>query len=163
MGRLFSWKFLPLVFVGFLAVAVAWADKCWADTARVAAGTIHNRYGGRKDTVLFAGHWGFQYYMESHGFRALDLNRTRLAPGDVLILPQHNCNVPVLPPELFSETASLDLVLCPHLTTMRHPLAAAFYGTSWGLLPFAVGSVSPERYNVMTTTHACEVSPVIGQ
>ena len=126
-----------------------------------AAGMIRDRYAERKGAALFAGHWGFQYYMESYGFKALDIVRDRLAPGDVLILPQFNSNVPTLPAEVCSESASLGLVLCPCMTTMQYPLAAAFYGTSWGLLPFSVGSMPMERYDVKTVACTYELNPLI--
>ena len=81
---------MPLVFVGLLALAVTWADTRLANAARTAATQIRDQYGGRKSTVQFTGHWGFQYYMESYGFTAIDGKGVRMAPGDILILPENN-------------------------------------------------------------------------
>ncbi len=160
VGRLFSWKFLPLPFVGVLAVAVAWADKCWADTARVAAGKIHDQYSLQKDTVLFEGHWGFQYYMESYGFKAVDY-ACRLVPGTIVIMPAFNeIIVSPFPKEAFSKIVSFELVSCPYLATMRLEVSAGFYSGNGGILPFAVAPVSNECYYVKTVARVCEM---IGQ
>ncbi len=162
VGRPFSWKFVPLAFVGVLAAAVAWADMRWADNDRLAAGKIHDQFHLQKDTVLFAGHWGFQYYMESYGFKAVDYT-CRLMPGTILIMPIFNDIIfPPLPREAFSKIVSIELVSCPYLATMRLEVGSGFYGRP-GILPFAVGPVSNERYCIMTVAHACEVHPLMRQ
>ncbi len=157
-------QFLPLVPVAVVAVAVTWADVCWADTERAAAATMNDHYRGRKDAVLFAGNSGFQYYMESHGFKAVDVDRTRLMPGEVLILPWHNVNVPLIPAELFSKTRTFEFASFPYLSTSWPEVGANFYEfASWGLLPFGVGAVGTERYDVVTARASYELNPLIRQ
>ncbi|HEY4759380.1 MAG TPA: tetratricopeptide repeat protein [Thermoguttaceae bacterium] len=163
VGRRFSWEFLPLIFVGLLSVAVTWADARLADTGRVAAAEIYKRYGGEKCNVLFGGHWGFQYYMESYGFKALNFKRLDFVPSDVLILPENNSNVPPIPPGLFSETATLEWISSPVLATMQIRVGAGFYASVWGPLPFAFCSAPAEIYHVMTLTPIDEVNPQIRQ
>ncbi len=163
VGRPFSWKFLPLVFVGFLAAAVAWADTRWAESARVAAGKLRDQYGLRKDSVFFTGHWGFQYYMQSYGFKRLDITRDRLLPGDVLITSNFGSEALPLPKEAFSKSLAVELDSCPYLATMRPETRAGFYAAGWGELPFAVGPATKEFYHVMTVACACEVNPLIRQ
>ena len=106
-----SWQFVPLAFVALLAMAVAWADLCVADTARLAASEIRDRYGRGRGAVLFAGHWGFQYYMEAYGFKPIDYGSTaahregtRVRPGDIIILPENNTNVEYPPRWLAQRT-----------------------------------------------------------
>ncbi|MFO0805343.1 MAG: hypothetical protein U0791_19740 [Gemmataceae bacterium] len=65
-----------------------------------------NRSDGK---TWFAGHWGFQYYCERAGFEMIVPGRTRLQPGDRLVLPifpddewlyrPHIGNVPIRPPD----------------------------------------------------------------
>lgn len=155
-NRVFSWALLPLAPLGLLSLAVAWADMRLADTARAAAGEIHQRYGAGSGGVVFAGHWGFQYYMESYGFTALDLQRGSLKPGDLLILPENNSYLPAIPAALFSETATLEWDSCPLLATMKCAAGAGFYASGCGPLPFAFGPVPPERYHILTLFNAEE-------
>ncbi len=149
-ARRFSLEFLPLVFVGLLALAVTWADTRLANTARAAAAQIRNRCGGKKSTVRFAGHWGFQYYMESYGFTAIDCKVVHMVPGDILILPGNNTNVPE-PPLWVSQRNTFKLVSSPIITTTHSAVGAGFYGIGRPL-PFAIGPVPAECYYVIPVT-----------
>ena len=62
----FLWPLLPAVFISFL---VAYADASWANSQRSAAQTINQKFADHKSDVMFQGHWGFQYYMESLGYK----------------------------------------------------------------------------------------------
>ena len=162
-GGPFPWRFLPLVFVGLLAAAVTWADTRWADRARAAARKIRDQYAQQKDSVLFAGHWGFQYYLESYGFKSLDIVRDRLRPGNVLIVSDFNSEAFSLPEETFSKSVAIELATCPYLATMRRGTMAGFYAAGWGQLPFAAGPATKDYYHVMTVVEGCEVNPRIRQ
>jgi hypothetical protein len=159
VGRTFSWKFLPLAFLALVSMAVAWDDTCWANNARAVAGKLRVRYLGRKDTVWYTGHWGFQYYMDLYGFPALDLVRTRLLPGNVLVLPSFNTNLPSPPAETFSEIGGIKSVLYPGLTIMWPDFGASFYGNAWGLLPFVASPAPKEYYYLMTVAHGRTLEP----
>jgi len=160
VGQPSSWKFLPLAFAGVLTVAVAWADMRWADSDRLAAAKIHDQYRLQKDPVLFEGHWGFQYYMEAYGFKAVDF-ACPLTPGAILIAPKSYTGTPPLPKEAFSKIVSFELVSCPCLATMRREVDAGFYSGNGGFLPFAVVPVSNECYYVATVTRARDVPSLI--
>ena len=146
--RASSWEFVPLLPLGILALAVARADTQLANAGRSAAEEFHDRYGGRSD-VFFAGHWGFQYYMESYGFRPVDVRKTAMTPGDLLILPQNNSFLPTLSDDFYGQTAVLERTACPVLATMNSAVGAGFYADGWGPLPFAAGAVPKESYRVM--------------
>jgi 4-amino-4-deoxy-L-arabinose transferase-like glycosyltransferase len=150
----FQWEFVPLVFAGLLAGMVAWADMRLADSARKAAAEINSRFAAHKNAVLYGGHFGFQYYMESYGFQQLDEQKSRIVPGDVLILPENNTNLPELNMELFGKIGMIELMPCPILTTMQSAVGAGFYASAWGPLPFAFGAVPPERYDIITMVYA---------
>jgi tetratricopeptide (TPR) repeat protein len=161
VGRPFFLKFGPLVLVAFLAAAVTWADTRWADSIRVAAGKLRDQYGLQKNTLRFTGHWGFQYYMESYGFKHLDSVRDRLLPGGVVVVSNFSSEPLSLPQDTFSKSVAIELASCPYLATMRREIRAGFYAAGYGELPFAVGPATKECCQVMTVAHACELNPLI--
>ena len=57
--------------------------------------------------IYFAGHWGFQHYMQQRGATALDKRRTKLAVGDVVVLPDNNTALIGLPPGAARVAATL--------------------------------------------------------
>ena len=139
-----------------LAVIVCMADASLARTQRDAAmqiaDVLDQERGGPDDThgkVYFAGHWGFQHYMQQRGGAPLDKRRTSLAAGDVVILPENNTALIGLPPGAAREAATLRVDPMPIVSTMRVQTGAGFYSDVWGPLPFALGAVPAERYRVM--------------
>ena len=137
----------PLIPAACLALLVTWADFRQANANRSAARIIHAEYKDFAHTLWFQGHWGFQYYMESLGAKALDLKNSWLEPGDVVVVPTSNSGLfkprqgkfP-FPPE------RLDVAGCGWLGTMNADLGAGFYSDRWGPLPFAFGLVPPEEF-----------------
>jgi hypothetical protein len=133
---------------GVLSVAVAAADTALADSARRAAQEICGARHEPSRTIWFEGHWGFQYYMEAAGARAIVVNASHLNPEDLLILPQNNTNV-VWPAPPWARHRETRLLPAEHwLTTMDPGLGAGFYTDFRGPLPFAFGAVAPEAYEV---------------
>jgi hypothetical protein len=54
-----------------LSVLLTWADTAQAGVYRWAAEKIADEIGDRPGNGWFVGHWGYQYYMEQLGFRAV--------------------------------------------------------------------------------------------
>ncbi len=54
-----------------LSVLLTWADSAQAGVYRWAAERIAKEIGDRPGNGWFVGHWGYQYYMERLGFRAV--------------------------------------------------------------------------------------------
>jgi hypothetical protein len=132
-----------------LAFLLAWSDHGLAGDARLAAARIHGEYAREAPTIWFQGHWGFQYYMESWGARPVDRARSRIAAGDLMIIPENNSNTFALSGIPFRLLRVLEIPSSRWLTT-THPLrGAGFYSDFIGPLPFGVGPVPPERYRVM--------------
>jgi hypothetical protein len=130
------------------ALSVAWGDLKLANTAREAAQDIAVRYGGDERTLWFQGHWGFQYYMQEAGAKALDMRSSIIKPGDFIVIPSNNTNVFTMNNHrnrLVEKTS-----LCPSswIATMSPALGAGFYWDAKGPLPFAIGTVPPEEYCV---------------
>lgn len=131
-----------------MALSVCWADYTLAGTAKEAAKTIHQAYKNRPNVVWFQGHWGFQYYMELYGGRALDLKVSRPLIGDIIVLPGNNSNLVPLPKDRTSLVKIFEFIPCLWLSTMNKSVGAGFYSNLLGPLPFALGRVPVEKYYV---------------
>ncbi len=144
---------IPLALSGVTSLWLAWADMELADSARTAATVITEKTTELKTrnqsgTVWFTGHWGFQYYMESHGAHAVVLDDPPHRPGDFLALGGTTELFEIRP----QFVASRDVIQIPmHLgiTTAQADLGAGFYSFDSGPLPFAIGPVPPERYELI--------------
>ena len=138
---------LPLVPAALVALLVCWADCTLANTARTAAGVINEKLENRSDgAIWFQGHWGFQYYMEAGGGRALDFKRSKPLPGDIIIVPSNNSMVNLSKESMYLSEI-FEFTPFKWLATMNHSLGAGFYADVWGQLPFAIGKVEPEKYS----------------
>jgi|LakMenE01Jun11ns_1017448.scaffolds.fasta_scaffold9957480_3 hypothetical protein len=148
------WKAVPLGLTAALALNVAWADTWWANSARSAAQFFdsHGPFLDKRDNVYYTGHWGFQFYMDKLGFRALETNQSTLRLGDSVIFPAYNTNVPL---QLLAGAKQVEHHLFPvhpFLATMRSDMGAGFYSNLGGPLPFVIGPVTPDRYTVLTVS-----------
>ncbi len=146
-ARIAPWKwYAPLVPALVLAMAVAWADAKLANSARVAAQQFGAEMVHYPFSTYFQGHWGFQYYMEAEGGKAVRYGKTDFQRGDAIINPLNNTSVWPIDESLVGGRFSGDFQGPRDLTTMSHSCGAGFYTDLWGPLPFVFGSVPPERY-----------------
>jgi len=137
----------PLAAAGVVSLWLTWGDTELANSARTAAALIQQRTRNQPGTVWFTGHWGFQYYMESFGAHPVVIDDPPHLPGDFLALGQITF-FQVRP----KFVASRDIIQVPmHLgiTTVQADLGAGFYSFDLGPLPFAIGPVQPERYELI--------------
>lgn len=138
---------VPLTAAALLAVAVAWSDSAFARSEQRGAELVMQKYGRAGRTVWFEGHWGFQYYMQELGARALDQHRSTVANKDLLVMPDPNTNLFGVP----NWARLIDAIRVPSsrwLVTMNQDVGAGFYADSWGPLPFMLGSALPSRFTV---------------
>ncbi len=142
-----TWKVaLPLILATITSMAVAWADSTWAGSARDAADRVKAAVGDRTTRIWFEGHWGFQYYMQAHGYVPLDLQSSAPKHGEIVVIPQNNSGAMPLRDGVAEPAGRIEVGGPRHLATMSHAIGAGFYADVWGPLPFAVGSVPPEMY-----------------
>ena len=94
--------------------------------------------------LWFEGHWGFQYYMESSGFAALDVQRSQIVPGNILALPENNTGIAPPNMDAVARQEKIEVHGPSYLSTMNVQVAAGFYASLRGPLPFAFGKVPPE-------------------
>jgi len=141
----------PLCAAGVLALWIACADAGWADSARQAANLIHQKTQGESGAVWFAGHWGFQHYMQAQGARPVDISNfsSSFRAGDFVVLPKNNTNLFEIAPQFVASRELIELPMPRRAATMCPELGAGFYSSVWGPLPFALGPVTPERYTLL--------------
>lgn len=131
-----------------IALMVTWSDFKLANSSRVAAAHLKQE-AGACPTVWFEGHWGFQYYMEEQGARAIDFWHFHPKTGDAVILPLGNSYVFNPPaPELVSPWFNYERDTSKYLSTMCSSTGAGFYADDWGPMPYAFGHVPPQQYAV---------------
>src|SRR5439155_17582865 len=134
---------------GLIALAATFADESLALTQRDAGNVIAPRIKNDPHHKWFIGHWGFQWYMEQQGFHPVDISRTVLQPGDLIVVPAENSNVYKLDAAYVRPAGTLELQpLMPLVGTMHKALGAGFYSDGWGPLPFAFGRVPADAYQV---------------
>ena len=135
--------------VGLLSFWVTASDVAWANSARQAADLIYQKTRAERGTVFFAGHWGFQYYMQAKGFIPADQVNSPFREGDLVIIPENNIEIIGRPGGFrFVARENLELLGGQLATTMDSALDAGFYSSYWGPLPFAFGRVRPEVYHI---------------
>ncbi len=150
-GRKISTRKVMICFTisALFALLVTRADYLLAVAVRQSVREVCAYHGSQPGKLWFQGHWGFQYYMQECGALAMDIKHSALKPGDFLALPANNTNL--LPPD--SKTITLlktfDIPGPGLLTTWNARTGAGFFFASvQGPLPFAFGTIPPERVAV---------------
>jgi Dolichyl-phosphate-mannose-protein mannosyltransferase len=144
-------RFVPLAPALALALVVASEDQQMAESAKRAADTVRARYGDHPGTVWFQGHWGFQYYMEAYGFRALDRSRLQANAGDLIVRPRYNTNLFAMNERRLRPVGSF--VEPPRfVAVMDLDAGAGFYSSLSGPLPYVFGGAKPARYSIDEVT-----------
>jgi 4-amino-4-deoxy-L-arabinose transferase-like glycosyltransferase len=138
-----------LAISGAMALWVALGDAALANSAREAAMEIHEKAQGQPGTVWFEGHWGFQYYMQLYGAQAVDVDDPEFKSGDFLAIPGENGVFFEMRPRFALEDDVIQIGLRSHVATMQSKLGAAFYSSDEGPLPFVIGKIPAERYDLM--------------
>jgi 4-amino-4-deoxy-L-arabinose transferase-like glycosyltransferase len=133
-----------------VSLSVSCADYHWANEVRSAARKLNETRNQPDAPAYFQGHWGFQYYMEQQGWSAMVWGRDVVKPGQLIAAPSNNYGIPVF----FQGPGDVELIEkigSPEprwLHTMSTEIGAGFYSSSRGSLPFALGKIRPDRYQV---------------
>ena len=138
---------VPLALSLVASLSVAWGDTAFANSERNMASLINERLQAQAGSILFQGHWGFQYYMQQFGAHPAERNKLAFQTGDVMVTPENaNNTFPIAAPFVSSEET---LVTDPHAYAATMARGAGFYSSVWGPLPFSFGRVPAERYRVV--------------
>ena len=139
---------VALVGSAVVALIVTAGDVAVANAQRIAVERIERERVGEEETVWFQGHWGFQYYMEERGARAVDVRTARPRDGDLMVLPQNNTRVVGVLPEAIASREWVEVDVPAVASTMHKKRGAGFYSSGYGPLPFTFGRAPQERYEV---------------
>jgi hypothetical protein len=153
----------PLAAAGLISIWVTWGDARLANSARRAAQNVRDHAGADVANVSFEGHWGFQYYMERLGFHPVDFASYRVGKGQVIVIPENNCNLESIPPEFVELQSSFSFDMNTGVTTTSDSMGAGFYADVWGPLPFAFGRVPAELYTVVRLRGSGLLDPDAGK
>lgn len=160
---------IPLLMAGIMSLWVSRADAKLAGSARQAAEHVQAHAGADAADLTFQGHWGFQYYMESFGFRPVELNdafrngivdfKDAFQNGTVMVIPENNTNTHY-PPRQFILSEQIVGFDADVGIVMINPAAGAGFDSSiWGPLPYALGPVPPERYAILRLANPANDGP----
>jgi 4-amino-4-deoxy-L-arabinose transferase-like glycosyltransferase len=142
------WLLGPVLLAAALSLRLAEADARLAATNRLAAEQLWVQYHKPGNTVWFEGHWGFQFYLEKQGGKAIDLNDPKKARGDILIIPANASNLYAPPMDLVQLVAKVDYLPDAYCSTMNQLAGAGFYASVHGPLPFVMGRLEPDLFYI---------------
>jgi hypothetical protein len=139
---------IGLAAAGAVSLWLTWADTELANSARTAATIIEQKTMNQPGAVWFTGHWGFQYYMESFGAHAVEIDDPPHRTEDFLAVVESGQLFEIRPVFVTSRDV-IEIPMRLGITTAQDKLGAGFYSSDVGPLPFAVGPVPPERYELI--------------
>jgi hypothetical protein len=154
--RLPAWApYLALVPGALLALWITTADYRLANALREAAHRVVQSLPEHSGNVHFAGHWGWQYYLEDAGLGPLTAYQSEdrwlrldLQAGDLLIVPSAGSTLAAL---ALTESTRLDAFTVPlsaGVAIQDHYLGAGFHSHQWGPLPYRFAPVPPLEVRV---------------
>ncbi|HUL43619.1 MAG TPA: glycosyltransferase family 39 protein [Bacteroidota bacterium] len=141
-------RYLPLGLLAVLSLLVTYADYALANGIRRDVETIWSHPRSQSSSIWYEGHWGFQYYMDQAGGKALDIEHPQFSQGDIVIVPVNNSFLYQLPEPYFPIQDSLVGAPPFPVATMNAFARAGFYSDFDGQLPFVFGRIPPEKYEV---------------
>ena len=145
-----SWL-LPFVPATAVCLAVLIANYRLANVSRTTAREITAAFKPSGGTLWFEGHNGFQYYMEKLGAHPVDVERSTLSPGDIVVISWANGNNLTVPPGTLGAVAIYqpDLHSWMNIQSNNGRTAAGFYTSDWGPVPFALGNLPAQTCSVL--------------
>jgi len=140
---------VPVALSLLVSLFLAWSDYSLAASAKEAANTIADKYSNGPGRLWFQGHWGFQYYLEEHGGKAIEWAGFVVKPGDAVAFPFNNTGLRLLPTGEFTVVDDIRYEPSRFVSTMTLGPGAGFYASEWGPLPFMLFPLNEERYQVL--------------
>jgi hypothetical protein len=129
-----------------VGLAVAWGDWKLADSARTAAFALQQQSGPRSGRMRFEGHWGFQYYMQLLGARAVSVTHPDLVSNELIVVPLNNTHLFRLPGDRVETVFQYHGAAAGWVTLMSAAAGAGYYSDAWGPAPFIFGPAPTEDY-----------------
>ncbi len=88
--------------------------------------------------------------------RPLDVQRSRVARGDIVVIPTGSAFLFSLPPDVFELIGELRVPGSSLAATMNTSVGAGFYADAWGPLPYTLGRAPGELYLLFGATEPWE-------
>ena len=141
-------RYLRIILAASVSLLITAADYRQAASAKDASVEFQKRFQAEPGTTWFESHWGFQYYMQQWGAKALNAADSEIYSNDVLVLPANSTSVIPLPIEKMFPFEIVQFPLLPLVSTHSRGTGAAFYSSARGPIPWAIDRVGPETYYV---------------
>jgi len=139
---------LALVVGLVISLSVAYADYKFAQSAKIAAEVITAAYKDHAGTLWFQGHWGFQYYMEKNGGKAIDFDNQEFSEKDIIIVPARNSATRTVNEDVATFQRPFTFPTTRLFSVVNGNFGAGFYSDVWGPLPYTIESDNLEIYKV---------------
>lgn len=138
--------FIPSLLISLM---VAWGDSSHADSAKRAVAMISNIRLTESQEIWFQGHWGFQYYMELHRGKAVDLiNGNNKKTSDILVIPSNNSFTRSPDMDTVDLIDKITLRVNDTVSVMNKSAGAGYYASARGPLPYIFGKKHDETYYI---------------
>jgi 4-amino-4-deoxy-L-arabinose transferase-like glycosyltransferase len=145
-----GWSLVPMIPAAAISLSVGLADYRLANSERTAAREIAAQCKTSNHTMWYEGHGAFQYYMDKLNGQPIDVERSRLEPEDVVVIPWFNHGLVTLPSGTVGFLAGYRYSPYSWVnvfgTTANQ--TAGFYDAYWGAVPFAIGALPNQDYFV---------------
>jgi Dolichyl-phosphate-mannose-protein mannosyltransferase len=138
-----------LLLSGVASLWLARADTESANAARTAAYITHEHASSSTGTLWFAGHSGFQYYMQLLGARPYDWWRHETKPGDLVAVPYSRVWPDDVAKQFPGRREDFSIPMRSYASTNSPELSAGFYYSHWSVLPYVFGPVQPDKYAIV--------------
>ncbi len=148
--KTYAWPLLPSACI---ALACVWADYRFAQVNYEMAGQLAKKYQPTRAVVRFFGNWGFQYYLELLGAKAVHISGTQFNTGDILFIPVNNSVTTWPDPGTVRVLETVDCTASSWCSMNNPVVGLGFYSHFFGDLPFAFGPMPPESYIVCICDH----------
>jgi hypothetical protein len=96
--------------------------------------------------VWFQGHWGFQYYAQEAGATPMEIGRTEVKPGEIVVIPMLNTNVAGVAERDYEVVEHRTYPVTSPLTTLGPLSSAGYYASILGVLPFGANLGDDAEY-----------------
>lgn len=132
------------------SLLAAQADFQLASAVRQNVRQVCAKFIAGPGKLWFQGHWGFEYYMQASGGRAMDVKNPLAQPGDVIAIPVQNVDQHPPDPQKTALPEIFSTPVFPWLATFAPDIGGSFYAAISAPLPFAFGNVEPDAVLVYT-------------
>jgi hypothetical protein len=167
VGKLSMIRIGLVLFLGAaISIAAVVGDYHLASTVKTASRSIAREIrsasaaspSAASPAMWFAGHWGFQYYMQLAGARSLDYAAPKFHAGDYVVFPESGYGgTPSAHGFLFVRE---EIFGSDHWSATASPrMGAGFYHSDGYALPFVFGPIAAEKFVVVQVTDESRLEP----